>query len=462
MRICLLIPDGIGIRNYLYSDLIEILLKQGHQVVLWHSLDPEMIQITEERIGVKFEQYPFVHQSNNALVQLYREAGRFARIQLNSKKTGNPSILTNWTGAALSKKGKLLNYFAEWMGSRLRTYESIAFLEDRGYRILKNSPEFDQARKLLQEIKPDLLFCTHQRVFSVTPAIEAAKFLKIPTSTAIFSWDNLPKGRLPFRVDQYLVWSTYMKEELLSYYPEIPLEKIQVTGSPQFDFYFKKELLMSREDFASKYNLDLSKEWVCFSGCDTFTSPDDPKFLEDVAESLRKDQTIQLLFRPVPVEKNDRFTGVLDSFPEIKLISPHWVQGSHWGSFFPLFEDIQLLINLAFHCKVVVNMGSTMALDFSTYGNVGLYLRYDHSGVPKQSAVETIYQFQHFRSMGNWKAVGYIYSKEEILSQVQKALKSPNEVAPDRSHWFQKIVEPNPSKSSAERVAEALLSLTSS
>jgi hypothetical protein len=462
MRICLLIPDGVGIRNYLYSDLLDILKKEGHQVVLWHSLDSGMIQLVEDRIGYKLEQYQFQHKPNGVLVQWLREAGRYARIRLNASKMDNPTILTNWSGASSSTKGKLLNRAAEWLGKQITTYKAIEIVELQGFRLISKSDEVADARKILEKIKPDLLFCTHQRVFSVTAAIEAAKSLGIPTSTAIFSWDNLPKGRLPFRVDRYLVWSQYMKDELLNYYPEIPENKIFITGSPQFDFYFKKDLLLSKIDFAKKYDLDPTKEWVCFSGCDTHTSPDDPKFLRDVAEELANESRIQLLFRPVPVETLDRFAEVLQSFPKVKLIPPKWVQGDHWGSFFPLFEDLQLLVNLAYHCKVVVNMGSTMALDFSVFGNVGLYLRYDHEGVRKDASVETIYQFQHFRSMGDWKAVGYIYSKKEILNQVKAALQHPDQVAPDRKLWFEKIVEPQPEKSAAHRVVEAFSSMTRS
>jgi hypothetical protein len=462
MRICLLIPDGVGIRNYLYSDLLEILNKEGHQVVLWHSLDSEMIQLVEDRLGFKLEQYQFEHKPNGVLVQWLREAGRYARILLNASKMENSTILTNWSGASSSSKGKLLNKAAEWLGKQITTYKAVELVELQGFKLLNKSVEVADARKILEKIKPDLLFCTHQRVFSVTAAIEAAKSLGIPTSTAIFSWDNLPKGRLPFRVDRYLVWSQYMKEELLTYYPEIPEDKISITGSPQFDFYFKEELLISKLDFAKKYDLDPSKDWVCFSGCDTYTSPDDPKFLSDVAEELENETGIQLLFRPVPVEPIDRFRDVLQSFPKIKLIPPKWVQGNHWGSFFPLFEDLQLLVNLAYHCKVVVNMGSTMALDFSVFGNVGLYLRYDHEGVSKKSSVETIYQFQHFRSMGDWKAVGYIYSKSEILNQVKAALQQPDQVAPDRKRWFDKIVEHQPEKAAALRVAEVFSSMTKS
>ncbi len=460
MRICFLIPDGVGIRNYLYSEVIPILVRQGHKIILWHSLDKELIEITERRLGLNFEKYPFVHKSDSIGAQLFRESARFGRIRLNAKNQGNPTILTNWSGAATSKKGKFLNLGAQTLGNFLSSYSSVATIEALGYKLLKDTREFKEAKTFLSRIKPDVLFCTHQRVYSVTTAIEAAKAIGIPTSTAIFSWDNLPKGRLPFRVNQYLVWSEYMKSELQTYYPEIPSSQIVISGSPQFDFYFQKGIILSREEFAAKYQLDLTREWVCFSGCDTITSPHDPKYLRDVAQALGDQNDIQLIFRPVPVESVGRFSKVLSEFPEIKLLEPLWVTGSHWGNYFPLMEDIQLLVNLAFHCKVVINMGSTMALDFSTFGNVGLYLRYDHQDQDSEWSVKTIFEFQHFRSMGNWKAVGYIDSAPQILTQVRRAMENPDSVAPDRKLWFSKIVEPDQDLSSAQRVAEALLSLS--
>lgn len=458
-RICFLIPDGIGIRNYLYSDVISILVERGYQVILWHSLDPELIKLTEKRLKVNFEQYPFIHKPDGKRIQLLRESARYARLKLNARKKNNPTILTNWTGRSSTRKGKLLIKGAEFMGKFLNSYSLIAATESFEFKLVRNSKEFNSAKSFLEEIKPDLVFCTHQRVFSVTSAIEAAKSLGIPTSTAIFSWDNLPKGRLPFRADQYLVWSDYMRDELRTYYPEISDEQIVVTGSPQFDFYYKKGVILKREELAAKYGLDASKTWVCFSGCDTITSPDDPKYLRDVANALDDQKDIQLIFRPVPVEKVDRFLPVLNDFKSIKLIKPVWITGSHWGDFFPLYEDIQLLVNLAYHCKVVVNMGSTMALDFSTFGNIGLYLRYDHEGVKPEASVETIFRFQHFRSMGDLKAVGFIQSHSKIKPKILEAIKKPEDIAPDRRLWFDKIVQPNPNQTAAIRIAQAISNL---
>ncbi|WP_332910228.1 hypothetical protein [Algoriphagus boritolerans] len=38
-----MIPDGVGIRNYLYSPILPILNAAGAEIVIWHGLDPEVI-----------------------------------------------------------------------------------------------------------------------------------------------------------------------------------------------------------------------------------------------------------------------------------------------------------------------------------------------------------------------------------------------------------------------------------
>jgi hypothetical protein len=61
---------------------------------------------------------------------------------------------------------------------------------------------------------------------------------KIPTSTFIFSWDNLAsKGRMLGTFDKFLVWSELMKEELLYFYPNVKNDDVQVVGTPQFEPY---------------------------------------------------------------------------------------------------------------------------------------------------------------------------------------------------------------------------------
>jgi hypothetical protein len=370
--------------------------------------------------------------------------------------------MDNWSGNSSSMFGRIFKRGAQFFGSFISSYKVITSLEDFCYKQIRKSSRFRSAKVLIENMNPDIVFCTHQRVFSVSPEIEAAKSLGIKTATAIFSWDNLPKGRLPFRSDQYFVWSDYMKEEMAYYYPEINANSVVVTGTPQFDFYFTKNMILPRDQFASRFNLDPKTSWVCFSGSDSLSSPNDPKYLADVANALNFEDEIQLIFRPVPVESIDRFFYVLNTYSKIILAKPKWNRGNQWGNFFPFYEDLIDLVNLAYHCKVVLNLGSTMALDFSVYGNLAFFLKYEHEQKPENWSVNTIYRYQHFQSMEGLKAVGFIFSPEEILEKVKDGILRPDYFAPDRMKWFQKVVQPDPKKLSSQRVVDALTSLISS
>ncbi|WP_296703848.1 hypothetical protein, partial [Algoriphagus sp.] len=298
------------------------------------------------------------------------------------------------------------------------------------------------------------LFCTHQRYPGAAYAMEAAKDLGIKTMTAIFSWDNLPKARLALRTDYYTVWSEHMASELKFYYPEIPKERILITGTPQFDFYKKSETIVSREEFAEKFKLDPKKSWVCFSGSDSKTSPHDAAYLQDVAEALKDQKDIQLVFRQVPVEGVERYQEVLTKNPEIIHLNPIWHKGKYWNEFYPYPEDIEHLVNLSFHCATVVNIGSTMALDFGWFDSPGLYLNYDHQA-NQTWTTNFIYKFQHFQSMGKWDAVAWAYSKDEIKPRIREIIDSPEKVAPDRKKWMNKIIGTEETFAS-ERLANVL------
>jgi hypothetical protein len=455
-RFCLLIPDGVGIRNYLYSDVLKHIKAAGHEVVIWHSLSEDVIKKSELRLGKSIEAHAFESFPDSFFIRLFREASTFARLQINAKEKQNDTILTNWNAKRNTVSKKALYWLAEKLGKSLKTYEAVEKLERKIYTRQLKTYAFKKHQEQLKAMNIDLLFCTHQRVPYLVTAMLAAKHLGIKTVTAIFSWDNLPKARLPFRADQYLVWSDYMSNELLTFYPEIEKECISITSTPQFDFYRDEKMIQTREVFAKKYGLDVYKKWVLFSGDDVTTSPYDAHYLEDVADALKQEKNIQLIFRQVPVESIKRYEAILVKYKNIKHVSPLWIQSDNWAGYYPLISDISLLANLAKHCSVVINVGSTLALDFANFNNPSLYINYNQPHSANWS-VEVIYRFQHFRTMEGLNPVGWINSKEEILDKVKTALRDPDEIGPDRLKWLGRIVQPYPNKTASERIAEALV-----
>lgn len=449
-KICILISDGVGVKNYLFSDLLPLMDKQGINYVVLHPFGgrlPIENNVLQEQAHLEFFKEPF-------FVRLWREAICYARLHFNALRAGNDTIITNWMPNKSTLSSKLLFNLAEFLGKKWKSENRILKQETWLNNLVKRSSVFKAYRKQLEHLQIDFLLCTHQRVPAALPIILAAKGLEIKTATVIFSWDNIPKARLPFRSDLYFVWSQYMKEELRFYYSDIREDQIKITGTPQFDHYQDSVLIEKREVFAQKYGLDPDKSWLLFSGDDRLTSPFDAEYLKDVAEAIKIEPELQLLFRQVPVESTDRYDEVLNA-NDIIHIPPLWQSTTNWRGFIPTKEDIVLLVNLSFHCKVVINVGSTMALDFSCFDNIGLYLNYDQPHGTDWS-VDTIYKFQHFQTMAGLEAVGWINNRQDILSKIKQAIEAPESIARDRQKWRKRVVADH-DKLSAERLVEAIV-----
>lgn len=453
-----MIPDGVGIRNYLYSDLFHHLQKQGFQIHLLHNLEIQILNYVKNERGIEFSEEPLRKVTESRFQQFLRETSTYARLKHNSRLKQNSTILTNWFKVKNNPLKRIFQKATELASATLSNYDGIKYLEETNRLKWRRSPAYEEFRSDIRRIQPDLIFITHQRVATLEPLCLAAADMGVKTVTAIFSWDNLPKARLPIRTDFYAVWSEYMKSELLEYYPEIPENSIAIVGTPQFDFHFQSNLLESREEFAARYGLDASKKWILFSGDDELTSPHDPEYLKDVASALDSNPQVSILFRQVPVCTVNRYQSVLDHYSNITHIPPKWGKGTSWMSFYPLFEDVKLLMNLCHHCEFSVNIGSTIGLDFAYFGKPTVFLAYD-TVQDKNWSTEVVYKFQHFRSFEGLDAVVFAKEKSSLSTLLNEVLEKPDQFSTQKHLWRDKIATNKENAPSFSQIAAFLESM---
>ncbi len=418
-KIVLLFPDGVGIRNYLYSAVFR---DCKSDLILFHNFDKNTITAIKDSIPL----------ANSVVIPKYKETigEKFlreliclSRLYYNARLVHNPVLLTNWNWKQETFSKKIFYKIIQKAASLITNYPSILKLEARYQKAIRKNTFYKEIRLILKNVGPKTIFCSHQRGLKVAPIFLAAKELGIETTTVIYSWDNLPKARMAFRADNYLVWSNYMKNELELYYSEISTAQIHITGTPQFEFYDDPTNIIEKEFFYKKYNLDLNKKIICFSGDDIKTSPDDPSYLKDLAEEILKaglENEYQILFRRCPVDLSNRFDLVLKKYNGlIKEVTPLWTSANSndWTTLYPSKEDVKLLVSTAFYSDIVFNIGSTMAFDFALFNKPCVFINYDQEKKNNPSwSVETIYKFQHFRSMPNDKAVIWLNNKESIIA----------------------------------------------
>lgn len=452
-RVFVLLPDGIGLKNFAYSDFPKKGVQNGFEVVFWNKTSFNLTELGFSEVKLPNLKPFFV----STILKNVKTSIFLDYFTLKFKDDTYQSY--KFTSYSTSKsvkdlfKNYLFRFFLLLFDNRFRNniQNLIQFLES-------NTTYYSSCKSQLAVEKPDFIFCTNQRHVSAIAPLLAAADLGIPTSTFIFSWDNLPKATLVLSTDYYFVWSSYMKNELLSYYPAIKGEQIRIVGTPQFEFYYNPLNIIPEEEFFFKYNMNKEIDYVCFSGDDITTSPFDAFYLRDLAASIVKINMVQekkigIIFRRCPVDFSDRYNQVLEEFKDIiVVIDPAWTSfGECWNEIMPTVEDIRILTSTIYYSKMVFNLGSSMVFDFIIFGKPCFYFNYNPVLDFNQNwSVQKIYKFIHFKSMPSKKAVFWIDTKESISPMLLELINYEGKLdLTETQIWFEKIVSVSPSTTSS-------------
>lgn len=186
-------------------------------------------------------------------------------------------------------------------------------------------PSSRAIRGLLKKHKPDIVVTTPY-LFPGSDDIDylkAAACLKIPTCSAVASWDNLStKGTGHVAVDRLFVWNEALKSEAAVLHGINPAN-ITITGSPTFDHLFKWAPSLSQEEFCVQAGAPADKIlllYLCSSGS---IARDEEKVIRRFAADLstcEKTRNCLLLVRPHPL--NYQIWVNIEPLPENVCIYP--------------------------------------------------------------------------------------------------------------------------------------------
>lgn len=424
----------------------------GWEVVFWNQTTFDLSELGFNEIKLKGKPL--------AMTDLFKRARVNATLDSFEERFNDLVYQTyKFSPSSMGIKAKVKNALVTQMTTTYRGENGLEKLRGKLKQSERKSSFYIKCKEVLEREKPDLVFCTNQRPVNAIAPVTAAQDQGIPTFTFIFSWDNLPKATMVIEPDFYFVWSDYMKKELLHYYPFIKNDQVFITGSPQFEPHYDPAIKKSREEFFKENGLDQAKEYICFSGDDITTSPDDPQYLNDVAEAVVRlnntgNYNLGIIFRRCPVDFSGRYDKILEIHKDsITAIAPAWQKvGGSWNTILPTKEDLQLQVNTILHSKAVVNLGSSMVFDFAILDKPCLFLKYDVENKKDATwSVQKIYDFVHFRSMPTGEEVYWLNSRDEIVSKLKIALNDSSETVARANRWFQKINIP-PAANAAERI----------
>lgn len=448
-KIFFLLPDGGGLRNFVYSDFYENFSEKGFDVTYWNgSYFPIEEKLFHKEIKIK-------DSSTHTLTSVFSRARKRIELNLFSKKFKDGVYQMYKFPLSYSNTGNLIKSLIvsmlEFFGSN---NVGLNFVKKQIDKYERSTQRYLDCKLQLEKHQPNLVFCSNQRNTQAIAPLLAAKDLGIKTACFIQSWDNVPKAMLVLETDYYYVWSELMKEELLKYYSFINENQIIVSGTPQFEAHYDETLIENKSVFFDKYGLDSTKKYICYSGDDETTSPLDQYYLEDLANAVRslnnKGNNLGIIFRRCPVDFSKRFDEIIAENKDIIIsIDPIWKEyGDIVKGRYPEDEDYKLLSNICEHSELVTNVCSSTVFDFVAHQKPCVYYNYEQPQLKKGIRdIGQNYKYVHFRSMPSKESVIFCESKNNLEDVLEKVLNGELSNVKEGTKWYHIVVGNQPHNS---------------
>lgn len=275
---------------------------------------------------------------------------------------------------------------------------------------------------LFEKYRPDLVFST--AAGGDVSVIKSAKRYGVKSVDMPKSWDNLSKFLFNAKADYLIVWSEFMKKRAVEFqgYKE---DEMIVTGVPQFDYYTKKEKLLSREEFCRQFDFDPKKK-IIFYGSGGGRACREFDYIELLHYYLDNGllKNVQVLVRP-----HMGYQGDAEKLAQAKNFNNFVVDATDTAD--AVFKDrwdtseahLNHLFNSLSHADVCVNIASTLTLDASACGTPVININFDvkkdvdpHWSTKR--AYKTDYVDAIVKSGGTWMAE----SEEKFLEYLRGIL----------------------------------------
>jgi hypothetical protein len=302
--------------------------------------------------------------------------------------------------------------------------------------VLRRHPLALEYRRLLQEWGATAVVGFSPEGLREMVLLEAANELGIPTAVMIRSRDNLASKiqHLP-DAQIYFVWSQVTREFMLRMYPEIPPERIQVTGSPQFDHHLDPAYRLDRETFFAKIGLDPSRPLVVMTMSTPGLADHEINIAQHLADAAHSGQFIrgaQLLVRGHPRMFGSNVKLLHREYKEARAYPPpgtvrHRSPEHEEQVVRLIIEDEPVHLSTLAYQDVQVNVAGTMTIDSAIVDRPIVNIYYDlPSGVPDSLSVRRFYKRSDIKQMMSYRASRLAYSPEECVGLINRYLDDPS------------------------------------
>ena len=303
-------------------------------------------------------------------------------------------------------------------------------------------------------------------IFSEIPVLRTARRRGVRSMAVDLSWDNLTNRFFPPRqVDRLVLWNRTMRDEAEGLHG-YDLDRIAVTGAPQFDSYFT-EARSSREAFCGRVGLDPARRII------TLATIPAPKFahhgfvidrLIEAIDSGAIRQPASLLVRLHPRDElrpYDAYVGRPHVVVEKAFRRAAARSGDGMDVDF-MSENTRHLADTLRHSDVLLNVASTLAIEASVFDTPVVNIGFDGQPGSNRALMEWHYGSTHFQKVVRSGAVRIAQSAAEMVDLINLYLADPRVDATGRRRIVEEQCEFTDGRSAERVAAEIVRELNSS
>lgn len=450
-KILITIADGFVARNILRTGVLNALLQSGASILL--VCPPERREYYEKEFGgsnvsvagVRFE----VENRRELFIRFIEKNCLLTKIVWSTQK--------------------------EYLMASRTLRSLVFFLIKRLIGIIGLLPDFfacvRRADTLLVETKPsvaaflgrerpDLVFATNVMDDIDIAVLRETRRLGIRSVGMVKSWDNLTNhGIVRVLPDELIVHSPWLCDRArnLQKIRRIP---IHVTGTPQYDSFYRKDFLKPREDFCRELGIQPQSRIILFAAIGITFAPYEweiPQIIADGIERGKLPKDCIVVARPHP---NFGVTkGLEPKSARIVIDQPaHYITDSVF-TWEMENKDMEHFANVLYHANVVVTGGSTITIDAAIFDRPVVNYAFDgmHRLPYWRSARRVYEQYTHYLAALKTGAVRVVYSADELFREVDVYLENPGRDREGRARLVKEFAGSADARSS-ERVAAVVLS----
>ncbi len=275
---------------------------------------------------------------------------------------------------------------------------------------------------------PDIIFCPSV-AYTDARMLKEARARGIKTLGMILSWDNLHSKTLVRTFPDMLIVHTDSVKKQAHQFADYPLERIVVSGIPQYDRYITRSDSMPRDQFIKEIGGDPQKKLLVYavSGkAGLHIDYDMVKLLQGAIENKEINSNVQLMLRAHP-----RYDFTPEKLKRIQeeygcLVTPAM---AHVGESRDSWEfderTVSFLSNTLAHADIIIAMYTTFFIEAAIFDKPLIAIGFDVRTLDYMNSARHFFEWDHLRELDELKGIWRVQSRDELIHAINTYLNNP-------------------------------------